>query len=94
MRKRSFGSRVSLQLNFHNPHSIMHLIMSDKGREVRYVVEWAAAGELEVQGITSHTLKIGDDLVITGSPVRIPDDHRVPMTTLRRPKDEFNYSLR
>jgi hypothetical protein len=82
------------QLNFRNPHSIMHLIVNDKGREVRYAVEWAAAGELEVQGITSHTLKIGDYLVITGSPARNPDDHRVRMTTLRRPKDDFNYSLR
>jgi hypothetical protein len=79
------------QLNFRNPHSIMHVIVKDKGREVRYAVEWAAAGELEVQGITSHTLKIGDHLVITGSPARNPDDHRVRMTTLHRPKDDFNY---
>lgn len=80
------------QVHFRNPHSIVHLVVRDKaGREVRYAVEWAGAGQLEEQGVTSATLKVGDYLVITGSPARNPQDHRIRMTTLRRPKDNFTY---
>jgi len=80
------------QFLFRNPHSIVHLVAKDKaGREVRYAVEWAAAGELESQGVTHHTLKIGDHVVVTGYPARDPRAHRIRMTTLRRPRDNFNY---
>lgn len=80
------------QINFRNPHSIVQLIVREKtGQEVRYAVEWAAAGVLEEQGVTSMTLKAGDFVVITGSPSRNPRDHRIRMTTLRRPKDNFTY---
>ena len=83
------------QLVFRNPHSLVHLVVLDsRGREVRYAVEWAAAGELEGQGVTSQTLKIGDHVVVTGSPGRSPDDHRLRMTTLRRPKDNYTYDSR
>ena len=57
-------------------------------------VEWAAAGELEDQGVTSQTLKVGDYVVITGSPARNTNDHRVRMATLHRPKDNFNYGIK
>jgi len=81
------------QLLFRNPHSIVHVIVKDEaGRDVRYAVEWAAAGELEGQGVTSRTLKIGDRVVITGNPARNARDHRVRMMTLHRPKDNFSYN--
>ena len=80
------------QVNFRNPHSIVQLIARDRtGQEVRYAVEWAAAGVLREQGVTSTTLKAGDFVVITGSPSRNPRDHRIRLTTLHRPKDNFSY---
>ena len=83
------------QLVFRNPHSLVHLVALDsRGREVRYAVEWASAGELEGQGVTSQTLKVGDHVVVTGSPGRSPGDHRLRMTTLRRPKDNYSYDSR
>ena len=36
--------------------------------------EWASASRLKIQGITTETLKIGDHLVLTGSPSRDPQD--------------------
>jgi hypothetical protein len=83
------------QLVYRNPHSLVHLVVRDKqGREVRYAVEWAGAGQLEEQGVTSDTLKVGDHIVVTGSPGRFPKDRRLRMATLHRPKDNFNYDDR
>ena len=83
------------RLVFRNPHSMVHLVGRDKrGREVRYAVEWAGAGELAGQGVTSQTLKIGDYLVVTGNPGRFSADHRLRMITLHRPTDNYNYDGR
>src|SRR5688500_16930431 len=83
------------RLLFRDPHSVMYLSVRDtRGRELRYAVEWASAGELEGQGVTSDTLKVGDHVVVTGSPGRSPGDRRLRMSTLRRPKDNYNYNGR
>jgi Family of unknown function (DUF6152) len=64
------------------------------GKVVRYAVEWGGAGQLAGQGVTRETLKIGDFVVIIGSPGRNPKDHRVRMQALERPKDGFTYGRR
>ena len=80
------------QFVFRNPHSLVYLVVRDKqGRETRYAIEWAGAGQLEGKGVTSQTLRVGDHVIITGSPGRFPGDHRLRMVSLRRPKDNFNY---
>jgi hypothetical protein len=78
-----------VQLVLRNPHSHMHIIVKDRGTEVRYAVEWSAAGDLGTQGVTRETLEIGDVLVVTGSPGRPPYDNRIRLTSLRRPRDGF-----
>ena len=82
------------QLLFRNPHTLVYLIVRDRGRDVRYAVEWAGPAQLQEQGITSETLKVGDHVVVTGSPGRLPGDRRLRMITLRRPKDNYNYDSR
>ena len=84
-----------VQFLFRNPHSFVHLNVKEKdGMVVRYAVEWGGAGQLGGQGVTRETLKIGDHVVITGSPGRNPKDHRVRMVTLHRPKDGFGWGRR
>ena len=79
------------QILFRNPHSLVQLVVKgESGREVRYVVEWAAAGELKDRGVTTQTLRIGDYVVITGSPARF-GDHRLRLVTLHRPKDNYSF---
>jgi len=83
------------QLLFRNPHTLVYLIVrDDRGRDVRYAVEWAGPAQLEEQGVTSQTLKVGDHVVVTGSPGRLPGDRRLRMITLRRPKDNYSYDSR
>jgi hypothetical protein len=84
-----------VQFLFRNPHSFVHVMVKEPdGKLERYAVEWGGAGQLGGQGVTRETLKAGDHVVITGSPGRNPEDHRVRMVTLHRPSDGFTYGKR
>ena len=86
------GTLVSFM--FRNPHSFVHLMAPDENGEMqRWAVEWGAAGVLDRQGLSRDTLKIGDEVVITGNPGRNPLEHRLRMQTLVRPGDGFGWGL-
>ena len=76
-------------------HSFVHMMVKEKdGQMVRYAVEWGGTGQLGGQGVTRETLKPGDVIVVTGTPGRNPDDHRVHMVSLLRPKDGFGWGTK
>jgi hypothetical protein len=84
-----------VQFLYRNPHSFVHVMVKQKdGTSIRYAVEWGGVGQLGNQGVTKDTLKPGDVVIISGSPGRNPDDHRVRMLALKRPKDGFNWGQR
>jgi Family of unknown function (DUF6152) len=84
-----------IQFLFRNPHSFVHLNVKEKdGTEVRYSIEWGGAGQLQGQGVTRETLKIGDFVKISGNPARNTKDHRIRMLFLERPKDGYSYGRR
>lgn len=78
-----------------NPHSFVMVedmsLKDDKGNPVRWSIEWGAAGQLAQQGVGRQSLKVGDHVVVTGSPGRNPEDHRLRMRTIKRPSDNFCY---
>lgn len=83
------------QILLRNPHSFVHVVVKEKdGSLVKYAIEWVGAAELGGQGVTRDTLKLGDYVVVSGSPGRNPADHRVRMMSLRRPKDGFGWKIR
>src|SRR5215813_5908623 len=76
-----------VQFVLRNPHSFVDVDVIEKdGSKTRYVVEWAAPAQLAGK-VDRDTLKPGDHVVITGSPGRNTEDHRVRLLTFRRPKD-------
>jgi hypothetical protein len=80
------------QFMFRNPHSFVHVLVQEKdGSMVLYAAEWGGAGQLGGQGVSRETLRPGDFVVITGSPGRNPDDHRVRVVSLQRPKDGLTW---
>ena len=84
-----------VQVLFRNPHSFVHVTVKKKdGLMVRYAVEWGGAAQLGGQGVNRETLKLGDHVVISGSPGRNPSDHRIRMISLRRPSDGFGWGTR
>jgi len=81
-----------VQFLFRNPHSFVHVEAKDeKGQVIRWSVEWGAGLQLNRQGVTRETLKPGDHVIITGNPGRNPEDHRMRMRTIARPKDGWKW---
>jgi len=75
-----------VQFVLRNPHSFINVDVSEKdGSMTRYVVEWAAPAQLAGK-VDRETLKPGDHVIITGSPGRNTEDHRVRLLTFRRLK--------
>ena len=82
-----------IQFVFRNPHSFVHLEAPDeKGEMQRWAVEWGSGMQLSTQGLSATALKAGDHVVIVGSPGRNPDDHRLRMKSITRPKDGFKWN--
>jgi len=83
--------------NVRNPHSFVQVEdeqLKDKdGNPVRWAIEWGAAGQLAQQGVNSGTLKVGDKVVVTGSPGRNPEDHRLRMRSIARPSDGWKWPV-
>jgi Family of unknown function (DUF6152) len=81
------------QFMFRNPHSFVHLDVTDEsGNKTRWAVEWASGSSLNGQGITRETLKYGDHVIITGQPGRNEEDHRMRMRSITRPSDGWKWS--
>jgi uncharacterized protein DUF6152 len=81
-----------VEFDYRNPHAWVHVSAVDNaGKKQKVGAEWASASRLKIQGITPETLKIGDRLVLTGSPSRDPQDYRMHLKRLERPADGWNW---
>ena len=84
-----------VEFQFRNPHSFLQIeVKNEKGETVRYAVEWSAAGNLNIQGVTRETLRPGDRVTVVGSPGRNPDDHRLRVIRMTRPSDGWTWGTR
>ena len=82
-----------VQFVFRNPHSYVHLEAPDEsGQMQRWAVEWGSGMLLSTQGLSATALKAGDHVIITGAPGRNPEDHRMRMRSITRPKDGWKWS--
>ena len=84
-----------VQFLFRNPHSFVHVNVTEKnGTTRRYMAEWNTPSQLGEQGVNSRTLRVGDRVIITGSPGRrYPQEATVRVIRLRRPADGFDWRL-
>lgn len=81
-----------LQLNFRNPHSSVMVMAPDENGEMqRWGIEWGGASLLIRQGLTRTSFIAGDHVIVTGSPARNRDDHRLRMQSIFRPIDGFGW---
>ena len=84
-----------LQFVYRNPHAFVHLQAPDAGGAMqRWAVEWSGTTQLDRQGVTRDTLKVGDQVVIVGRPSRVNGEYRVLMVSLKRPADGFTWGVR
>jgi hypothetical protein len=80
------------QFVYRNPHSFVHVAsIDDKGVPQRWAVEWSGTTQLGSAGVNKETLKVGDVVVITARPSRVPGEFRALMLRLKRPSDGFTW---
>ena len=81
-----------VQFVYRNPHSFVHVDAPDaKGVSQRWAIEWAGTTQLAQAGVKRDSLKVGDKVVISGRPSRVPGEYRVLMLNLTRPADGFTW---
>lgn len=84
-----------VQFVYRNPHSFVHMTAADEqGAVQRWAVEWSGTSQLANDGVTRESLKVGDAIVVTGRPSRVPGEYRVLMVRLTRPSDGFTWGAR
>ena len=83
------------QFVYRNPHSFVHILAKDEnGTMQRWAVEWSGTAQLANSGVKQDSLKVGDAIVISGRPSRVPGEYRVLMVRLVRPSDGFAWGSR
>lgn len=84
-----------VQFVYRNPHSFVTIQAPDqKGVMQRWAVEWAGTAQLGNAGIRQESLRVGDEIVLVGSPSRVPGEFRLLMVSLKRPLDGFSWGTR
>jgi hypothetical protein len=79
-----------VQFVYRNPHSFVHVDAPDaNGVSQRWAVEWGGTTQLAQAGVKRDSLKVGDKVVISGRPSRVPGEYRALMVNLSRPSDGF-----
>jgi hypothetical protein len=73
---------------FVSPHP--YLDVRDARTSQTWRLEMDNRGELSSIGVTDQTIKVGDRLVVTGSPAR-REPNRMYIERLQRPSDGFGY---
>ena len=81
-----------VQFVYRNPHSFVHVATAgENGAAERWAVEWSGTTQLGNSGVTKESLKVGDVVVITARPSRVPGEFRALMLRLKRPSDGFTW---
>ena len=81
--------------SYRNPHSFVTIMAPDaNGAMQRWAIEWSGTSQLANSGIKPESLKVGDQVVITGRPSRVSGEYRVLMVRLLRPSDGFAWGSR
>ena len=84
-----------VQFVFRNPHAFVTVQVQDpNGAMQRWAVEWSGTTQLGAAGVNAQTLKVGDEVQITGRPSRVTNEYRALMITLKRPADGFTWGTR
>ena len=77
-----------VRFEYQSPHAWVYLdAKDDQGNTRLYGAEWANPNRLTRDNITRDTLKVGDRVVISGSPGKQAEDYKVHLNRIQRPAD-------
>src|SRR5579872_1162991 len=75
-----------------NPHSILKVeVTNDKGETQLWLIEGAAPNVLSQGGMSSNSIRPGDNVIVSGQPGRVEEDHRMLLEKIERPSDGFKW---
>lgn len=84
-----------VQFLFRNPHSFVQVEAPDENGDLqRWSIEWSGTIALTRQGINRATLRVGDEVIVTGRRSRTPGEYRMQMITILRPLDGLSWGNR
>ena len=79
-------------VEFASPHSVLTFRAKDS---VVYTAIWRAAFQLDTMGVSRTALKVGDVIVVTGTPSKDPAMHQLArLSGVRRPGDGWEWQLK
>ena len=77
---------------YRNPHAVLQLdVRVADGSTQRWTAQWGGLAQLKREGVTSTSLKVGDRVVVTGSPARQPGLHLLRLQAEHRPADGWTW---
>jgi hypothetical protein len=77
---------------FKNPHAFLHVrAVDDSGSPQTFVAEWSNPARLKQAGFSVDSFKPGDHLIVTGSPARDREQHKLHLKTIQRPADGWRW---
>ena len=77
---------------YRNPHSWVYFTAKDATGVVRqYGAEWANPRRLEQQGVTGTSIRLGDHVLVSGSPSHSATVNAVHLKSIRRPADGWSW---
>jgi hypothetical protein len=85
-------SGVVSRVLYQSPHSALLVdVETTQGGTERWTVEWASPSRLRERGVTEHTIRGGDHVMIDGNPHRNPATKSLRLERLLRGSDGFAY---
>ena len=82
---------IVTEFRFVNPHPFLIAEVKQAGATGEWKLEMDNRSELVDVGMTEKTLKRGDRIIVTGSPIRPPQTNALYIRKLDRPADGFQY---
>lgn len=81
-----------VEFDYRAPHAWVRINARDEaGQNQVFLAEWSNPNRLARDGVSKTTLKIGDVVVIAGSPGRNPEDRRLHLKAMQRPADGWEW---
>jgi hypothetical protein len=81
-----------VEFDYRAPHAWVRIRVSDDAGQPQIMsAEWSNPNRLARDGVTRTTLKVGDVLIIAGSPGRNPEDRRLHVKAVQRPADGWEW---
>ncbi len=78
-------------VEFASPHTVLTFRAKDS---VLYTAIWRAAFQLDTMGVSRTALRVGDVIVVTGTPSKDPALHELArLSGVRRPGDGWEWQL-